>query len=656
MDVRATLGFVIDNTGSMGTEIDGVKSAVGQIVARVEDRMEQPDNYLLQIFGDPDVGSTLVTTSANDLLSAVNAISVGGGGDCPELANGGLLEAIENAREGSMLYFFSDASAKDSLRKVLVEAKAFFKKITLNYILTGSCSPIDPAYISGAQNTGGQVFLIGENETDRSFGLIEPSLAGDLQPMLVINTTLPSLGPQSFNVPVDSTLTGLTFSISADTFTGAEVIRPSGAAVLATDPDATITMLSTGRFITIRAPAPGAWRLDVTGSGDLSVSVMGNSLLELVDFSFVELRGRPAHQGMFPIDGLPVLGAPSTVRAKLAGPIASSQFELVTPAGAPIQTLALTSGSAAEGADDEFMGELVLPVVPFRVSVRGTDTNGFAYVRAFSPMMQAQSVKVRPVSQNVRLVRGSSTPVQFAIDNLGVAGTFLVTVSDDAGFLTTVVPSSVTIDANGTAMTTVSLTVPESATQEFDTLTVAASSVANPDVRNSARLGLAIEDSDPDGDADGVPDATDNCPVVPNPDQADADGDRVGNACDDSPLGQCDGRAVTLRGTLGNDTLNGTSGADVIDGLGGKDTIDGRGGNDWICGGPGNDALTGGNGNDRILGNQGDDRLSGSAGNDELLGGNGRDTLNGGAGRDECHGGGPERDTATACETRTSIP
>ncbi|MFO0757761.1 MAG: thrombospondin type 3 repeat-containing protein [Byssovorax sp.] len=36
----------------------------------------------------------------------------------------------------------------------------------------------------------------------------------------------------------------------------------------------------------------------------------------------------------------------------------------------------------------------------------------------------------------------------------------------------------------------------------------------------------------PDGDGDGVCDATDNCPNEPNPSQADSDGDGVGDACD----------------------------------------------------------------------------------------------------------------------------
>ncbi len=42
---------------------------------------------------------------------------------------------------------------------------------------------------------------------------------------------------------------------------------------------------------------------------------------------------------------------------------------------------------------------------------------------------------------------------------------------------------------------------------------------------------LIVEDSD----SDGVPDATDNCPLIANPTQSDADGDGIGDACDSTP-------------------------------------------------------------------------------------------------------------------------
>ncbi len=46
----------------------------------------------------------------------------------------------------------------------------------------------------------------------------------------------------------------------------------------------------------------------------------------------------------------------------------------------------------------------------------------------------------------------------------------------------------------------------------------------------SGRLGTVT-----DTDGDGIPDSSDNCPKVANPDQKDTDGDGVGDACDNCP-------------------------------------------------------------------------------------------------------------------------
>src|SRR5271154_5753214 len=48
---------------------------------------------------------------------------------------------------------------------------------------------------------------------------------------------------------------------------------------------------------------------------------------------------------------------------------------------------------------------------------------------------------------------------------------------------------------------------------------------------NYTDVGKTYEQSD-DSDGDGIDDSLDNCPYVPNPNQADADGDGVGDVCD----------------------------------------------------------------------------------------------------------------------------
>ncbi len=83
----------------------------------------------------------------------------------------------------------------------------------------------------------------------------------------------------------------------------------------------------------------------------------------------------------------------------------------------------------------------------------------------------------------------------------------------------------------------------------------------------------------------------------------------------------CLGKAVTKRGTSGNDGTKdsrfaGGSSADVIHTLSGDDWIAGNGGNDTICGGAGNDNLRGNGGADTLSGGPGTDTCNGNSGTD----------------------------------------
>jgi len=62
---------------------------------------------------------------------------------------------------------------------------------------------------------------------------------------------------------------------------------------------------------------------------------------------------------------------------------------------------------------------------------------------------------------------------------------------------------------------------------------------------NTVSVQVPPADSVLDTDQDGVPDSLDNCPAQANPDQADTDGDGIGDVCDSSPTGDSPSNADT---------------------------------------------------------------------------------------------------------------
>lgn len=83
-----SLGFAVDDTGSMGEEIAGVRRSVIAIASRSETLPAdlRPDKLILTRFGDPDVGPAFVAREFSTFQSRVNSLSPNGGGDCPELS------------------------------------------------------------------------------------------------------------------------------------------------------------------------------------------------------------------------------------------------------------------------------------------------------------------------------------------------------------------------------------------------------------------------------------------------------------------------------------------------------------------------------------------------------------------------------------------
>lgn len=124
------LAFVIDTTGSMFDDIAAVKSQATSIIDSIFDPDRGLINSRIAVVGynDPGTSTILSFTDQPDpedrkiaAQNAINSISVGGGGDFPELTFTGLLRALNGGagewREEAVarkIVLFGDATAKDS--------------------------------------------------------------------------------------------------------------------------------------------------------------------------------------------------------------------------------------------------------------------------------------------------------------------------------------------------------------------------------------------------------------------------------------------------------------------------------------------------------------------------------------------------------------
>lgn len=511
-----TLAFVVDDTGSMSADIAGVRSIVNSLVTAAEAAGETPE-YLLVRFGDPDIGAPFVTTDAAAFRARVNALSAGGGGDCPELSQGALLKAVGDSLPDSQVFLFTDASAKDSGLGGAVNALAQDRSVRISPILTGSCSPIDPVYKRNAAETGGQLFVIERGQVQSLTPLVIPQVTGDFEPMLLASGVLGS-APKEFTIAVDSTVSRAVFSASVDALASAVLIRPDGTVVAAGDPGVSNLNLSqfgvpTGRIVTIDSPATGAWKLRVQGTGEYSVAVQGNTDLFVETFQFVQ-HGNPKHPGFFAIGGQPLAGQEVTALARVGGPAFDPTFEAIGTDAASLGDLPLGTGHP-DADEADYTGSFDLPGSAFRVLVRGTDTLGSAFQRVVPKLIRPQVARVFVDLQSVpdRIPINVTTTLRFSVLNVGPTATFDITARDDRGFIRRVAPASVVLNQNDAAGIEVDVlppaTTPDGTT---DRVTVLATVRGQPLLSNSATVDLVVRtNAAPSCDA-AVPDVTEIWP------------------------------------------------------------------------------------------------------------------------------------------------
>ncbi|CAC5380928.1 unnamed protein product [Mytilus coruscus] len=119
-----SLAFVIDVSGSMKEDI-----------AAVREQIIQPVTATIVT-----LNKAFVERNGYEMIKRIKNITVAGGYDCPEFAMDGILKSIKLSRNGSTLFVFTEADAKDANRQQEVADAAKTKCIMITPFITGNCS------------------------------------------------------------------------------------------------------------------------------------------------------------------------------------------------------------------------------------------------------------------------------------------------------------------------------------------------------------------------------------------------------------------------------------------------------------------------------------------------------------------------------------
>jgi hypothetical protein len=299
---------------------------------------------------------------------------------------------------------------------------------------------------------------------------------------------------QSISIPVDGVTSRAAFVLSTDgSIAEMSVTDPRGTSLT---PGAGVESFLFGcvRGFSVERPVAGEWTIRVAGSGTYWFVVHATSNLGLDDAAFVQVSGRPGHEGLFEIPGQPVAGRSATLRARITREeAADAAFDLVSMTGTRLQPTELAPVTPSR-TEEEYVGEIAgLPDVPFRVRVTGRDRTGAVYQRVSRAAFHAATVEVI-APRTVMLPPGRRTPVTLSVGNLGAPARLQVVAVLGATVLR-VEPATLQLQTAESREVTVWVEVPPNTALPSSELIVTVDSPGNPAASNSAIIQATIDAS-----------------------------------------------------------------------------------------------------------------------------------------------------------------
>ncbi|CAL8103250.1 unnamed protein product [Calicophoron daubneyi] len=436
-----SLAIVFDSTGSMGNDLKQVKIGARRILQRHMQRGEANyiKDFVLVKVHDPDVGPAKVTTSTKTFYQYLDSVYTQGGGDCPEMTITGIELALEASRPNSLIYVFTDSSAKDYNRTTNVLNLIQQKQSQVVFVLTGFCNTTEEpgfeAYRQIATVSSGQLYIIGKGQVNEFMQVVEAAV--EARKVHVLQRDTVGEDAKTFSFPVDVHLTQLTVQVTNHKRSQSIDVRirnPEGKLVGHEDGLKRLMKAVSSVFVgSIDRPTPGEWTLEVTTKKNETVALEDRNEEELMgpesfsvrvsgisDVDFLQGFSTVPQNYNHETSRQPIAGVKNYLMVNMTGrfhPGRIENFDMRAPNGTsvtrlPVKQTANTQIYVSQHPMDALTGHYYL-------EVSGRDSQGFPLQRYSKVALSGRKPRTISITcpAKIELQRGATAQLSCSVSS-----------------------------------------------------------------------------------------------------------------------------------------------------------------------------------------------------------------------------------------------
>lgn len=479
--------FVIDTTGSMSDDIEEARSVVYEIIDSKKGTQDEPSEYILVPFNDPDFGPVVKTSDPQFMKKEISKLTVNGGGDDPEMCFSGVQLALTTAPGSSDIFVFTDATAKDNDLKDTIYALIGSTKSKVSFFMTKngrrrrrSLTASFNDYKDLALASGGQAIEVTKGQLPQATDVILDSSTSAL--VTVLQQARNPGKPENFPFMLDESLKNITIYITG-TSLSFTLTTPTGVTQSSSQANGALgTIQTVGNLWRIRVKADkesGTWKISITSNNPYTLKITGQSTINFI-YDFVGSFGGP-HPGYAVLTGRPQEGQPAILMVTVMGRKGPSSLAVNEIGLIPVSR----SGTFINGTTNDMgNGDILVTVsaVPegeFVVLLKGTDRiSKTEFQRQSTTQMSVSKVNIQ-VMVDSSLEPGKAFTLSFSVFTNGSGGQYVINARNDRNF-NMVYPKSLTLTTGQYTNATLTITPPAN-TESGTDVTLALEASYGPD-------------------------------------------------------------------------------------------------------------------------------------------------------------------------------